>query len=109
MNNQEKQMRLQCLKVAVDLVPQGDVTNALALADFFTAWCNGDNERLAQYKIQAEKEVEKAKEAAPKERHKCACGQSKDPDGYCDGSHHNIKKEEYVPSEKTGESHDLGA
>lgn len=27
------------------------------------------------------------------ERPKCGCGQTKDPDGYCDGSHANIVKE----------------
>ena len=27
------------------------------------------------------------------EKPKCGCGQTSDPDGYCDGSHMNIVKE----------------
>jgi CDGSH-type Zn-finger protein len=35
------------------------------------------------------------------ERPKCGCGQTKDPDGYCDGSHMNIVKENKENNKET--------
>ena len=34
------------------------------------------------------------------ERPKCGCGNTNDPDGYCDGSHANLVKEEIKKNKK---------
>jgi CDGSH-type Zn-finger protein len=34
------------------------------------------------------------------ERNKCGCGNTNDPNGYCDGSHMNLVKEEIKKTDK---------
>ena len=36
------------------------------------------------------------------EKPKCGCGQTSDPDGYCDGSHTNIPETEDDNTEESG-------
>ena len=34
-----------------------------------------------------------------KDRKNCICGQTSNPDGYCDGSHNNVCKEDEKPDQ----------
>lgn len=80
--------RLKALGIAVQVAensPNGkpNLGEAFQIAELLLAWASGDTDKFDS--------IVRGAEPKGEPRRKCGCGTTKDPGGFCDGSHELLK------------------